>query len=97
VIHRRHVTNNENSEDEQKSKVTSSTHCMAEFLKINISSEYSPLIFENISVTLNTKQITQQNLNSPRRKGTSLHRITKEKGNVCTIIILRRVRVAILP
>jgi len=55
VIHRRHVTNSENSEDGKKSQVAWSTHCMADFLKIKISSEYSALIFENISVTLNTQ------------------------------------------
>jgi len=55
VIQRRHVTNSENSEGGRKSKVAWSTHCMADFLKISISSEYSPLIFENSSVTLNTQ------------------------------------------
>jgi len=60
AIHRSHVTNSEHSEDGQKSQVTCSTHCMADFLKINMSSEYSPLIFKNISVTRNTQAESQQ-------------------------------------
>lgn len=59
---------------------------MADFLKKNISSEYSPLIYENIYVTRNTQAESQQF----KAKGKGLPRIINETGNKRTIIILSR-------
>jgi hypothetical protein len=56
---------------------------MADFLKINISSEYSPLIFKNISVTRNIQAESQQF--KAKGKGVVSN---YETGNVRTIIIL---------